>query len=225
MLLEDRGIFSFVLANVIIDTACCMCLLAVHCIISGAFLSFYHDDCNIIRFQYCNIILYFTNKLGDSDIILSRFIYRLCQQNYCLSSLSTCVEAQQNAWPGNCFVKCADGYKFRRKCILLAFSDDAHRSCVNFLSCVFALDMACTVGLRKQHRNPSTTAKAVWTFSIDVSCTRIYVWDAATCCGTLNYKLDEPTSFFFRLSILFLSSRLPCLVVSLSACPHVPAKE
>ena len=183
-------------------------------------------DFNIaILFFIYLFILYFTNKLGNSDIIFSRFIYRLCQQNYCLSSLSTCVEAQQNAWPGNRFVKCADGYKFRRKCILLAFSDDAHRSCVNFLSCVFALDMACTVGLRKQHRNPSTTAKAVWTFSIDVSCTRIYVWDAATCCGTLNYKLDEPTSFFFRLSILFLSSRLPCLVVSLSACPHVPAKE
>ena len=37
-------------------------------------------------------------------------------------------------------------------------------------------------------------------------CTRFQrtVWDAATCCGNLNYKLDEPTFFFFALSISFL---------------------
>ena len=45
---------------------------------------------------------------------MSRFIYPLCSQNYCFS-LSTCVKAQQNAWPGNRFVKCPDGYKCRRK--------------------------------------------------------------------------------------------------------------
>ena len=52
------------------------------------------------------------------------------------------------------------------------------------------------------------------------------VWDAATCCGTLNYKLDEPTSFFFALSISFLlvPIALPCGVV---AClpVHVLSKE
>ena len=50
--------------------------------------------------------------------------------------------------------------------------------------------------------------------------------DAATFGGTLNYKHDEPTSFFFSLfPFLFFSSRMPCLAVSLSACFHVPAKE
>ena len=47
------------------------------------------------------------------------------------------------------------------------------------------------------------------------------VWDAATCCGNLNYKLDEPTSFFFALfiSFLFFVRALPCgKPVGLSMC-------
>ena len=44
------------------------------------------------------------------------------------------------------------------------------------------------------------------------------VWNAATCGGTLIYKHDELTSFFFSLfPFLFFLSRMPCLVVSLSA--------
>ena len=46
---------------------------------------------------------------------------------------------------------------------------------------------------------------------IQDSCQRI-VWDAATRGGILNYKHDEPTSFFCFLSISFLlvSHALPC---------------
>ena len=41
----------------------------------------------------------------------------ICLQRNYFSSLSpsTCVGAQQNAWPVNRFVKCADAYIFRRK--------------------------------------------------------------------------------------------------------------
>ena len=47
------------------------------------------------------------------------------------------------------------------------------------------------------------------------------VWDAATCCGNLNYKLDEPTSFFFRSfhSFLFFARAMACdKPVGLSPC-------
>ena len=37
-----------------------------------------------------------------------------CQEVFSSLSPSTCVE--QNAWPGNRVAKCADAYKFRRKC-------------------------------------------------------------------------------------------------------------
>ena len=40
------------------------------------------------------------------------------------------------------------------------------------------------------------------------------VWDAATCGGSLNYKHDEPTSFFSSLfSFHFFSSRRACLAL------------
>ena len=38
-------------------------------------------------------------------------------------------------------------------------------------------------------------------------------------------NMVNPHLFFFALSISSLLARLPCLAVSLSACPHVPAKE
>ena len=47
-----------------------------------------------------------------SKVIISRFVYVL-PIIYHLSSI--CVEAQQNAWPGNRIEKCADAYLFRRK--------------------------------------------------------------------------------------------------------------
>ena len=37
----------------------------------------------------------------------------------------------------------------------------------------------------------------------------MYVWDAATCSGNLNYKHDEPTSFFFIIPIEAAHRRLP----------------
>ena len=56
-------------------------------------------------------------RLGNSDVIISRFYtYVLAKLFFII--LSTCLKAQQNAWPGNRFVKCADAYKFRRKYIL-----------------------------------------------------------------------------------------------------------
>ena len=39
--------------------------------------------------------------------------------------------------------------------------------------------------------------------------TDIFVWDAATCGGTLNNKHDEPTSFFFIIPIEAAHRRLP----------------
>ena len=47
------------------------------------------------------------------------------------------------------------------------------------------------------------------------------VWDAATCCGNLNYKLDEPTSFFFFSLFQFFSFLRACLALW-KACRLVP---
>ena len=147
---------------------------------------------------------------------MSRFIYPLCSQNYCFS-LSTCVKAQQNAWPGNRFVKCADAYKCRRKFMgkWIQKNIQSHQAPSIGLPRIRILGRERSLRLRRS---------SFWRLIQD-SCQRI-VWDAATCGGTLNYKHDEPTSFFFSLfPFLFLSSHLPCLVLSLSACSHVPAKE
>ena len=128
-------------------------------------------------------------KLSDSNIIKSRFVHVL-PIIYRLSSI--CVEAQQNAWPGNRIVKCADAYIFRRKCYgESSISTNVFRNLICFSRLFF----------QNFERLQNT------------------VWDAATCSGTLNNQHDEPTSFFFfSLSpFLFFSSRMSCLVVSLPA--------
>ena len=119
---------------------------------------------------------------------MSRFIYRSCLQNYLYVFLSTWVE--QNAWPGNRVVKCADAYKCRRKC---------------FVFTKYFSSVRPSYGLRPSNveRRYAQTYECVWT-RIPCQTMSDMLWDAATCGGTLNYKHDEPTSFFFVVSISFL---------------------
>ena len=84
-----RPIFFFVLANVIIDTACCMCLPASECTIYGGFdISLCNIKDESILFEKVAL------KLSDNNIIISALY--TCYQLFIIFS-SICVEAQQNA--------------------------------------------------------------------------------------------------------------------------------
>ena len=144
---------------------------------------------------------------------MSRFIYPLCSQNYCFS-LSTCVKAQQNAWPGNRFVKCADAYKCRRKFMgkWIQNHTKLHQT-------------VCLVSVYSEERDHfacGVQASGDW-FKILAKESFEMPQPAAALSIT---NMMNPHLFFFSLfPFLFLSSHLPCLVLSLSACSHVPAKE
>ena len=79
LLLGEQGIFYFsILSNVSSDTACCMCLLALHCTIPGAFFFVMMFRMNAILFEYLR-----ENLSDSSNIIIRRFVYVLA--NFSLS--------------------------------------------------------------------------------------------------------------------------------------------
>ena len=122
------------------------------------------------------------------------------QRNYFSSlSPSSCVGAQQNAWPGNRFVKCADAYIVRRKCriqVSANLQDFVKSRCQwRWLHSQWK-DKWLLIKINK-----IVGPRRVISFGI--------VWDAATCGGTLNYQHDEPTSFFFFIPIEAAHRRLP----------------
>ena len=116
---------------------------------------------------------------------------------YHLFSPSTCVS--QNGWPGNRVVKCADAYKFGREFI----GNEFRRPQIRFPCLIWSerIDRTLWVAPDLDYGSgPLWTKRSEISSLIQDSCQRI-VWDAATCCGTLNYKHDEPTSFFFFIPI------------------------
>ena len=116
--------------------------------------------------------LFFSSRLPWLVISLSACSHVPARELFSSLSPSSCVGAQQNAWPWNRFVKCADTYIVRRKC----------RIQWRWLHSQW-IDWWVLIKINKivGHRR-------VISFGI--------VWDAATCGGTLNYQHDEPTFFF-----------------------------
>ena len=118
--------------------------------------------------------------------------------------ISTCLKAQQNAWPENRFENCADAYivwrKFNRESSLWI---RRHDYWIGIPDINYAL---------KIHRNDSVVSDA----TVE-ECHLISKVPQVAAALSITNMMNPP--FFFAYSpFLLFSSRLPCLVVSLSAC-------
>ena len=87
-------------------------------------------------------------------------------------------------------MKCADAYKFRRKCMY---------------KCIYVLLLPPAYVSFDGHKGRTGLQMVIHekrSFAANMEqFTDIVVWDAATCGGTLNYQHDEPTSFFFFIPV------------------------
>ena len=126
---------------------------------------------------------------------------------YHLSSI--CVEAQQNAWPGNRIVKCAMRYKFGHKFI----GNVASICTVPWIFCQDEPDMLRRSKLVSNDRSlkQPRTAAAIWRKKIPAKESFGMSQPAAALSFT---NMMNPHLFFLsRSSFLFFLSRVPCLEV------------